>query len=344
MYSTKGKFMYSRERERREQPEHKQRSNPFNGIYKKLNGNDGYFEFPLCIDIELTNNCNLHCLFCPTGTGASARNKGFMSEETFMNIMASLKGYNVGLRFSRWGEPTLHRDIIKFFTIAKENGHLLHLNTNGQLLNENIVKKMVELGLDSIKFSFQGVDEKTYQEMRQDSSFSTLINNIKMTHQIRGDELLPYIHVATTTTYESDSEIEKFKEKMKPYCDYVTIGKTKLEHIDIKKTTKLNDKQKSVLAKLKTKESMIEERFKMCHEVFGKISIDWDGQVSACASDYNREMIIGDIWKNTISEIFHNETAKKYRDILRKREFENIPHCRRCFDLMSLQGRNKISG
>jgi radical SAM protein with 4Fe4S-binding SPASM domain len=266
-----------------------------------------------------------------------------MTEETFMKLMNHLEGRHAGLRFSRWGEPTLHRNIIRFFTVAKENGHLVHLNTNGQLLNEALITDLVELGLDSIKFSFQGVDEKTYQEMRQDSSFNVLINNIKMTHQIRGDKLLPYIHIATTTTYETDWETETFKNMIRPYCDYVTAGKTKLEHIDVNKTTKLNENQKNILSDLKTKESMVEERLKMCPEVFGKVSIDWDGQVSTCCSDYNREMIIGDISKNTIFEIFHNGIAEKYRNILRKREFEKIPHCARCFDLMSLQGRNKIT-
>jgi MoaA/NifB/PqqE/SkfB family radical SAM enzyme len=181
---------------------------------------------------------------------------------------------------------------------------------------------LIELGLDSIKFSFQGIDEKTYQEMRQDSSFNILINNIKMTHQIRDKKSLPYIHIATTTTYETDMEIETFKDTVSPYCDYVTIRKTKLEHIDINKTVKLNERQRNILTALKTKESMIKDRLKICPEVFGKVSIDWDGQVSACCSDYNREMIIGDINKNTISEIFHNDIIEKYRNILRKNEFE----------------------
>jgi radical SAM protein with 4Fe4S-binding SPASM domain len=317
------------------------RTNPFNNVYKKLNNNDSYFEFPVCIDVELTNNCNLHCLFCPTGTGTSQRNKGFMTNETFMAIMNSLQGYKVGLRFSRWGEPTLHPKITEYFRIAKDNGHLLHLNTNGQLLNKALLEKFVEIGLDSIKFSFQGVDERTYTEMRQDSSFISLMENIKMTFQVRGESELPYIHIATTTTYETNDEIENFIKTVNPYCDYVTVGKTKLEHIDIDKT-KLNENQKVILADLKSKESMVEDRLKICPEVFGKISIDWDGQVSACCSDYDREMIIGDIHKNTIYEIFHNEIVEKYRIILRKHEFEKIPHCNRCFDLMSLQGKNKV--
>jgi len=319
------------------------RKNPFNEIYAQLNSNDGDFNFPVCIDMELTNNCNLHCLFCPTGTSVSVRNKGFMTDEVFQKIISDIKGKKIGLRFIRWGEPTLHPKIINFLTMAKKDGHLLHLNTNGQLLNEPFIEELINSGLDSIKFSFQGVDQKTYQEMRQDSSFIQLVENIKIMHKIRGEQTLPYIHISTTTTYETDDEIKRFKEGINPYCDLVTAGKTKLEHIEIKKT-KLNKMQKELLSELKNKESMTEERLKKCPEVFGKVSIDWDGQITACCSDYNREMIIGDIKRDSLYNIFHNDIAKKYRRILRKKEFEKIPHCSRCFDIMSIQGKNKITG
>jgi len=315
------------------------RKNPFNEIYGQLNGNDGDFNFPICIDVELTNNCNLHCLFCPTGTGVSLRNKGFMTDEIFSKIISDIKGEKIGLRFSRWGEPTLHPKIIKFLTMAKKDGHLLHLNTNGQLLNEYFIEDLINCGLDSIKFSFQGVDEKSYQEMRQDSSFRKLVENIKTTHRIRGERMLPYIHVSTTTTYETDDEIKRFKDEIGPECDLVTAGKTKLEHIEVEKT-KLNKSQKELLSELKNKESMIEERYKNCPEIFGKVSIDWDGQITACCLDYNRKMIIGDIKLDSLYNIFHNDIANKYRKILREHEFEKIPHCSRCFDLMSIQGKN----
>ena len=264
-----------------------------------------------------------------------------MAEEVFYKLLEDLKGRRIGLRFSRWGEPTLHPKIKDFFKMAKKDGHLLHLNTNGQLLNEIFITDLITAGIDSIKFSFQGVDKKSYQEMRQDSNYNKLLENIKIVHNIRGTMALPYIHVSTTTTYETDDDIKGFKERIFPYCDLVTAGKTKLEHIEIEKT-KLDDSKKKLLLELKEKESMVEERFKLCPEVFGKVSIDWDGQISACCQDYNRDMIIGDIKKDSLYNIFHGEKIKKYREILRKKEFERIPHCSRCFDLMSLQGENAV--
>ncbi|GHS93367.1 hypothetical protein FACS1894139_02910 [Planctomycetales bacterium] len=85
------------------------RQNPFGAVYAELNGNsDESREYPCCIDIELTNHCNLSCLMCPTGTGVAKREKGFMSAPLFSRILEDCKGKKVGLRFIRWGEPTLH--------------------------------------------------------------------------------------------------------------------------------------------------------------------------------------------------------------------------------------------
>jgi radical SAM protein with 4Fe4S-binding SPASM domain len=144
------------------------------------------------------------------------------------------------------------------------------------------------------------------------------------------------MHIATRTTYEKGKDIDYFKDNVMEISDLVTIGRTKLEHIDVEQT-KLEKAQKDILANLKNKESMVEKRFLVCPEVFGKLSIDWDGQVTACCNDYNREMIVGDINQNTIEEIFNNIIIKRYRDILRKREFLEIPKCSRCFDLMNIQ-------
>jgi len=53
-------------------------------------------------------------------------------------------------------------------------------------------------------------------------------------------------------------------------------------------------------------------------------------------------MVIGDITQDNLYNIFHNNIIKEYREILRKKGFEKIPHCSRCFDLMGLQGKNKV--
>ncbi|SQC03121.1 radical SAM protein [Clostridium tetanomorphum] len=161
------------------------RINPFKKIYDICNGDDpkekylNQPNFPRYIDIELTNHCNYRCLMCPVGTGIMCRETGYMSDVVYEKILEEIKVYKTPLRFIRWGEPTLHNNFIHYIKKAKNLGIICHFNTNGTLLTEEQLGQLVDIELDSIKFSFQGIDEKSYKEMRNSDYFKKLLNKIK---------------------------------------------------------------------------------------------------------------------------------------------------------------------
>lgn len=173
------------------------RENPFIQINKKCNNATNIekdvdicknpHKTPLYLDLELTNHCNLQCNMCPVGTGIMKRVKGFMSEEVFGKILDNIKHYQIqGVRFIRWGEPTLHTRFLDWAKILKKEGVLIHFNTNGLLLDEEMIRGIIDAKIDSVKFSFQGIDDLTYGEMRQGGSYSKLLDSIKMMHKIQG--------------------------------------------------------------------------------------------------------------------------------------------------------------
>lgn len=112
------------------------------------------------IDIEITNHCNLGCYMCPVGTCVMKRQRGYMSMELVEKLCEELKEHPVGgVRLIRWGEPTMHPQFLEILQKLRETGVLVHFNTNGTLLNRNMIQRIVDLEIDSVKFSFQGVDK-----------------------------------------------------------------------------------------------------------------------------------------------------------------------------------------
>lgn len=318
------------------------RKNPFFEIYSLCNTGDPKTKLnnlpnlPIYIDVELTNYCNYKCLMCPVGTGIMKREQGFMSYVTYENILRNIEGKNIHLRFIRWGEPTLHKNYIDFIEMAKKIGIKIHLNTNGTLLDEFQMKKLIDINLDSIKFSFQGVDRKSYKEMRNNDYFDELIEKIKMLYRLRGNKEKPYIHVSTTITYETKEQVNSFKKLIEPFCDLVTVGRTILEHIDLDKIT-LNEKDKVTLIELKSKESVVKKYIDCCPEVYDKLSINWNGDVTACCSDYDNFMIIGNINTESIEKIWNSPKLNKIRQILADKEYYKLNLCKTCYDCMSIQ-------
>lgn len=222
------------------------RENPFISIYKQCNAlsndekykllsNDGEM-VPVYLDIELTNCCNIHCNMCFVGTGVMKRKQGFMTEDVFEKVLENIKKYHIkGVRFIRWGEPTLHPKFIEWVSILKKEGILVHFNTNGLLFNCEMIEKLLATEVDSIKFSFQGVNDLTYRDMRSGGSYSHLLDTIKMMYTMRERRKNPYISITTSITYEQQEDVMRFKEEVSPWCDEVGVGKTVMKFADVER-------------------------------------------------------------------------------------------------------------
>lgn len=105
------------------------------------------------------------------------RTRGYMSEEVADALIENIKKYNIpGVRFIRWGEPTLHPSYIEIMKRVKNAGAMVHINTNGSLLDDEQISQLIDMQLDSIKFSFQGADEGTYNEMRKGGDYKRLLD------------------------------------------------------------------------------------------------------------------------------------------------------------------------
>jgi MoaA/NifB/PqqE/SkfB family radical SAM enzyme len=96
-----------------------------------------------------------------------------------------------------WGEPFLHPRFFDFLHLAKKDGLLVGTTTNGTLWNEDLVRRLVEEGLDLVAFSLAGVEKKN-DAIREGTSFKKVlwcIETLKK-HKDLNNTSSPYIHIA----------------------------------------------------------------------------------------------------------------------------------------------------
>ena len=266
--------------------------NPFLVIYKSCGFKD-VPKFPRIIDVELTNCCNLKCKMCK-GVDTK-RPKGYMSEKTFHKILKEISPHGTAVRFIRWGEPTLHKRLYDWINACREHHLLTHLNTNGVLLD---VDEVLDSGLESIKFSFQGTDAQEFKTWRGWDGFEILRTKIERLHSFNPR---PFIQVGTTTTGGNHLH---FVEKFKDIADLVSVGQTR----DYTQRTTFPD----------------------CPEVWDNLSINWDGTVTACCSDSENLMKVGDIKETPLSFIWKSSKLQSYRNLLRNNGHDKLPLCKSC--------------
>ncbi len=116
-------------------------------------------KFPLNIDVEVTNACNLRCPHCArTHDNWGKSQVGFMDMEIAKKIIqeANQEGAG-GIKFSLRGEPLLHPEIANLIKLVDSTRILdYYFNTNAVRLTKELAEQFVNCKLPRISISVGG--------------------------------------------------------------------------------------------------------------------------------------------------------------------------------------------
>ena len=309
------------------------RKNPFMDIYnnEKFKSVLQYKEnpriFPFIVDVELTNYCNLNCIFC--GQQTMKRPKGYISEEIFKKIVDECAEHKTPIRFIRWGEPFLHPKIIEFSRYVKSKGLPLHITNNGLAMKESDILDLIDLKLDSLIFSFQGATKEQYEIMRNNNRYEELKAKVLKFVELRGNNPKPFIQISSTMTNETEEQIKDFVDYWEKIVDLVTVGKTNLSRLSAQQIKSFENIGKLELLK---KQETIKKIYRPCTEIYSKLSVDWDGKVTGCCSDYDNFLVVGDLNKSNLFDIWNNSRELKiFRELLNNNKHKCLTLCSTCY-------------
>jgi hypothetical protein len=123
--------------------------------------------------IDLTNRCNFNCNFCY----ANILQSGYLVQPTLEEIDRVMKHFRskpipaVAIMFTG-GEPTVRKDFPEICKMAKDHGFKeVIVATNGYGFQKKkggleFTKKCKEMGLDTLYFQFDGINNETYEKTR----------------------------------------------------------------------------------------------------------------------------------------------------------------------------------
>jgi GTP 3',8-cyclase len=104
------------------------------------------------VNIETYAFCNRNCYFCFNHDRFPKRKQGIMHEALFQSVIDRLAELNFKGRLSPYfyGEPLLDRRLLELIEYAKRKLPKcnIHISTNGDMLDEELFKKLVGKGAD----------------------------------------------------------------------------------------------------------------------------------------------------------------------------------------------------
>ncbi len=130
--------------------------------------------YPFAINMDLCNECNANCRFCRTERGQIYNQnpregenpicKGKMPVENAQDIIAQAADHVLLLILYVNGEPLLYKGLVDLVRSATDRGLATMIATNGLLLNEEIIRNLLEARIDFIKVAISGFHQETYSK------------------------------------------------------------------------------------------------------------------------------------------------------------------------------------
>ena len=129
--------------------------------------------------VETSLACNLDCVMCPWKTvRQDLGHRGNMAPAVW-EALAPFLGEVASVDFSGGGEPLLQPRLFDWIKQARTHGCDTGFLTNGLLLTQDEVKRILDLEMTWIGISVDGADAPTYEAIRKKSSFDTVCRNIR---------------------------------------------------------------------------------------------------------------------------------------------------------------------
>lgn len=144
-------------------------------------GRERLWSFPYELAIDVTNKCNLHCSYCPTGRGEQGgRGRGSMDLATFRDIIDELGPYAYRVELFNWGEPLFAKDLPEMVAYAEARGVRTIVSSNLSFpLAEDRLRDLVDAGLSYLTAAIDGVDQSSYETYRRGGRFELALNNLR---------------------------------------------------------------------------------------------------------------------------------------------------------------------
>ncbi|WP_299290877.1 radical SAM/SPASM domain-containing protein [Nitrosopumilus sp.] len=273
-------------------------------------------KFPSHVDVELSSLCNLSCPMCYTTTDEFKKkiNRKHMDFDLFKKIIDECSEYNLfSIRLSLRGEAFLNENIYEMIEYAKDKGiKEVSTLTHGGFLDEKGFQKLIDLDLDWLTISFDGIGE-TYDKIRYPLKFDDAVSKIKKYSEIKQKRgvVKPVIKVQTVWPAISKNP-EDFYNTFNSITDQVASNPL-IDYLG-------NDT-----------DIEYENNF-TCPQLWERLVIGADGTVMMCSNDEFEEYKLDNVNEDSIFNIWHGKKLTDARKIhLKHTGMTDLSPCKKCY-------------
>lgn len=277
-------------------------------------------DFPLHLDIETTDLCNLRCPMCSRTIMDDHDNpnkKKYITKEEYIDIINQAVEHGVkSIKLQYLGEPLLHKDVVFQVEYAKKKGIIdVMFNTNAVLLTKELGKQLLEAGLDKLFISFDAVNPRLYEQQRVGTTIGKVIDNIYNFIKLR-DEISPRTFIRLSMVMYDDPIWKEQFDAMKVMWNGL---------VDALGYGIFNERDKYKRVEFEKVDGFV------CEQLFQRMFLKCNGNVTICCTDEYDTFDIGNWREKKLYDLWNSEKYKQIREDHINNRYDKYETCKKCF-------------
>ena len=277
-------------------------------------------DFPIHLDIETTNICNLTCPMCPRTTLVERDEfspLGMMTRQDYASIIdQGMKHGLKSIKLNYLGEPLAHKDVVWQVDYAKKKGVLdVMMNSNATLLDPRRGQALLAAGLDNLFISFDAISPDLFADRRTGTTIGRVIDNVYQFVKLRNAKY-PHVQIRISMVmYKQKRWLEQFEGLKIMWRDLVdAVGFGFYTERDVN-----------------AQQEFPEVSGFWCAQPFQRMFLKYNGNVTICCVDDKDEVIVGNWREQPLHAIWNGEQYKEIRRLHADGDYYKMSMCRKCY-------------
>ena len=279
------------------------------------------------IYIESSTRCNYRCRFCSNMDDRVTR--ADMSRELFTAVLdniATARKLPPVLALSQKGEPFMNKHLHELVDLAKHRYgfEYVYLSSNGWLCTPERAEAVVAAGIDSIKFSMNVLEREAYAETHGVDGFDRVVENLRALlarKKATDGRLKVYVScVSTLSQVEAEAAVRRAVGPASEALDGVWRY------------------PEFFTPSIPASELRLPPDYEPCAMPFINISVDANGELSACCRDYFGKLRYGNLAEVPFEQAWHAPRLEALRRMLLNR---TVPMGHMCYECLAVKHSRK---